>query len=258
MSYEDIEPPTPEVDRLYKAIVADYNAGKCSQEEALEKLEYQYFFSSIEIKEEMAKDFESYPFYFHGGYLLDEYISICEKSERSSSPKERDIFIQMIDGIIKKVQKSYEEGDYPEFMLSYEESAKLVYRQVEKVRSLCRKNREIKDLYEQYKDEIANIQENHVSKPVQKLSCSVGRIGILEELKNEGQLYYEKGKYIPYKTMPEFIQWCAENGYIDDGDKKDKFKDVLSPEFIYHKIMNNCNPETIKRYFRAAKKTRTK
>ena len=153
MGYEDIEPPSPEVDKLYKAIVADYKAEKySSQEEALSILESQYFFSFIEIKKEMSKDFETYPFYRWLTGEIDEYIRVCEKSETSLSS-------QMIDAVIKGVQKSDENGDDPEMMRSYDEIAKLVYLQVNKVYDLCCKNRETKKLYVKYRAEIEAMQD---------------------------------------------------------------------------------------------------
>jgi len=160
MGYEDIEPPTPEVDRLYREIVENYKSGEYrSLDEALSILESQYLFSFIEIKEVMRKDFESYPFYLWGIGGIDEYIRACEKSETSLSSKERDIFVGIIDGIIKGIQKSDEEGDEPELMRSYEEVAQQVYMQVEKIRNICHKNRETKELYEKYKSQIESISE---------------------------------------------------------------------------------------------------
>jgi len=252
MDYEDIKPPTPEVDRLYQKIVKNYKAGKyTSQEEALAILESQYFSSYIEIKEVMSKDFETYPFYRWGMVVdIDEYIKICEKSEVSSSSKERDIFIEVIDGIIKRIQKSDEEGDDPELMRKYDEVAQLVYMQVEKVRNLCRKNRETKKLYDKYKSEIENSIE------IQQQTKQDGYL-ILRDLVDEGQLKYENGEYIPYKSIPEFISWCKDNNYIDDGEKKNKYKDDLTPEFFFEKIKHDCTLETIKRYFRNAKMPRT-
>jgi len=251
MGYEDIEPPTPEVDRLYREIVSDYKAGKyISQENALGILECQYIFSYIEIKEVMSKDFETYPFYLWGTIAnIDEYIKVCEKSEISPSSKERDIYVGIIDEIIKRIEKSDEEGDDPEFMRSYNEIAQLVYIQVEKVRNLCRKNRETKELYKKYKAEIENITE------IQQQTKQDGYL-ILRDLEDEGQLKYENGKYIPYKSIPDFISWCKDNGYIDDGEKKNKYKDDLTPEFFFEKIKHDCTLETIKRYFRDAKMPR--
>lgn len=168
MGYEDIEPPTSEVDKLYKAIVADYKAGKySSKEEALSILESQYFFSFIEIKEKIR--FEGYSFFLHGKLPnIDEYIKVCEKSEISPSSIERDANAQRIDEIIKNYQVASEEGGDAELVLSYSEAAAVVYREVDKVREFCRKNRETKELYEKYKAEIETLPDI----PIKRKKCT--------------------------------------------------------------------------------------
>jgi len=156
MNYEDIEPPTPAIDILYREIVADYKAGKHnSQEEALGILESRYLFSFIDIKKELHGEFEVHPYYVYGEMgNLDEYIKICEKSENSPTPTEQDIFIQILNGVIEKVHLYTQKTDELKHIQSYADAAKCVYRQVEKVRKLSRMNRDSKILYEKYKAEI--------------------------------------------------------------------------------------------------------
>jgi len=232
MMYENIEPPTLEVDTLYREIVADYKAGKySSQDEALSILESQYFFSFIEIKEVMSKDFESYPFYRWGTGGIDEYIKVCEKSETSLSSKERDIYVGIINGIIKGIQKSDEEGDEPELMRSYEKIAQQVYMQVEKVRSICRKNRESKELYEKYKSEIAGslcipqqTEQNELKEKIELAS----KADLMVVFSLYRQFQHD------YKTLKNngYITETAEN--IENSLKWEKSKVALAQYFGIH------------------------
>ncbi|GHV79460.1 hypothetical protein AGMMS49944_12510 [Spirochaetia bacterium] len=80
---------------------------------------------------------------------------------------------------------------------------------------------------------------------------------IIRELINAGQIKYENGEYKIIKNMKDFIAWCSENGYIDDGSTKEKYKDILTPEYIFYTFKHNCKSiESIKRYFAGVKTTK--
>jgi len=68
-------------------------------------------------------------------------------------------------------------------------------------------------------------------------------IKIIKDLIEAGQLdkYPVNGKYKPYKTMPQFIQWCFDNGYKGD----------ISPEFILNNIYFSGNGGNHKRSIQA-------
>jgi hypothetical protein len=65
---------------------------------------------------------------------------------------------------------------------------------------------------------------------------------LIKDLIDEGQLKPEKedGKYVAYKTMPDFCTWCMQSVY----------EDAITPEFIFENVKSNCNLDTIKRYCR--------
>jgi len=75
-------------------------------------------------------------------------------------------------------------------------------------------------------------------------------IKLIKDLQEAGQLKMDPvdGKYVPYVTMPQFIQWCFDNGYKDD----------LSPDFILDNIYYNGNGgdkrRSIKEYMGKAKR----
>jgi hypothetical protein len=245
------------VEKVFKLIVDDYKAGNISKEQGLNEAESKYKSSLIDIKQELHENFEIFCFYRYAPCDIDEYIMACDRSVNSPSSTERDHFAQVIDRIIKGVEAdckdTLEEGE------SFHTALNTVYMEVDKIRDLCRKNREISELYEKYKAEIEGLKNETVpseSTPLKTQSASNKKISILDELVEVGQLYFEEGKYISYKSMPQFIEWCSTNGYIDAGDKKDKYQDILTPNLIYHKIKNNCSLETLKRYFRSIKETR--
>ena len=71
---------------------------------------------------------------------------------------------------------------------------------------------------------------------------------IIIDLIDAGQLYPTPigGKYKPYKSMPQFIKWCFDNGYGED----------ITPEFVFSNIAYNGNSiASIKEYVRIARKT---
>jgi hypothetical protein len=215
MGYEDIEPPLPEVDKLYKAIVADYKVGKySSQEEALSILESQYFFSFIEIKDELHGEFEAHPYYIYGEMgSLDEYIKVCEKSENSPTPTEQEIYIKMLDGLIRKVQTVAITTDNLKYIKSYDDAAKFVYRQVERVRKLCRKNRENEELYQRFKTEMEGMQPQNDEVQLEKANNSdFEQSFFIQTLKN---------KSLPaYKAMKKAI----ETDLVEYNDKWFNFR----------------------------------
>jgi hypothetical protein len=51
---------------------------------------------------------------------------------------------------------------------------------------------------------------------------------LIKNLIDAGQLEREpvNGKYRPYKSMPQFIQWCFNNGYEDDISKQFVWKNI--------------------------------
>jgi len=162
MSYENIETPTSEVDKLYREIVADYKAGKYkSQEEALAILDTRCFLSSIiDIKEELLSgEFKVRPFYYWGTGGIDGYMQLCEKLEATPPSKEHEILVEIVNDIIKGAYKSEEAGDNPELMRTYDEMAQLVWMQVDKICGMYRKNRKAKNLYEKYRAEIEAIPD---------------------------------------------------------------------------------------------------
>ena len=244
----------PEVIGLFQQVVKEVKDKGLSQKEGLKKLKKQYESNLIDIKNELRDHFEIFAFHKYLSLDVDDYITACEKLESSQSELERNNYETLIQQIINGVKADCEKHGTKK---GADATAIITVRkEVDKIRAFCRENRKILDLYEKHRDEIENTQEGDESKSPQGVSVSGGKNALLEELRNAGQLYYEKGKYIPYKSIPGFIQWCSENGYIDDGDKKDKYKDILTPDFIYHRIKNDCDLETINRYFRAVKKTR--
>jgi hypothetical protein len=62
---------------------------------------------------------------------------------------------------------------------------------------------------------------------------NVEPIKIIKDIIEAGQLDSNpvNGQYKPYKTMPQFIQWCFNNGYEDD----------ISPNFILENIVFEGN-----------------
>jgi hypothetical protein len=67
---------------------------------------------------------------------------------------------------------------------------------------------------------------------------------IIKRLIDEGQLKQEPdkktGKYITFKTPPDFFDWCFENGY----------EDKINAAFVAEYIQTNCSIETLKKYER--------
>ncbi|MDR1250721.1 MAG: hypothetical protein LBK62_00990 [Treponema sp.] len=51
---------------------------------------------------------------------------------------------------------------------------------------------------------------------------------IIKNLIDAGQLEREpvNGRYRPYKSMPQFIQWCFDNGYEEDISKQFVWKNI--------------------------------
>jgi hypothetical protein len=77
---------------------------------------------------------------------------------------------------------------------------------------------------------------------------------ILQDLIDAGQLNKDvekNGKYKPFKSTTDFIDWCIYNKYIDENKKG---IDDLTPEFFDKYIETGCNKDTIKKYFERAKK----
>jgi len=70
---------------------------------------------------------------------------------------------------------------------------------------------------------------------------------LIKELIDAGQLDREpvNRKYKPYKTMPQFIQWCFDNGYADE----------ISKNFIWQNIyFRGDSIRSIELYISKAKK----
>jgi hypothetical protein len=65
------------------------------------------------------------------------------------------------------------------------------------------------------------------------VAANIEPIKIIKDIIEAGQLDPNpvNGQYKPYKTMPQFIQWCFNNGYEDD----------LSPNFILENIFFEGN-----------------
>jgi len=249
MNYEDIEPPTPAIDILYREIIADYKAGKHhSQEEALTILESCYIFSFVDIKEELHGEFEVHPYYIYGGMgNLDEYINVCEKSENSPTATEQDIFVQILNGLIKKVHVFAQKTDELKHIQSYDDAAKCVYRQVEKVRKLSRRNRESKKLYDKYKSEIESIPEIKKHKKINKNN----ETAFIKLLLDTGQIETEKaenGKYNLVDSAENFIHWYIYNNYQENDNYQ------FLPKYMEKYINHSCTIETLKRYVRKKRK----
>jgi hypothetical protein len=250
MDYEDIEPPTPEVDKLYQDIITEYKAGKySSQEEALTILESRYFFSFIDIKEELHGEFEVHPYYIYGEMgNLDEYIRVCEKSDNSPTSTEQDIFIQILNGLIKKVHVFAQKTDELKHIKSYEDAAKCVYRQVEKVRKLSRMNRESKELYEKYKSQIESIPETKKHKKVITKDDEIAFIKLLLDAVQIETERAENGKYNLVDSAENFIHWYIYNNYQEN----EKYQ--FLPKYMEKYINHHCTIETLKRYVRDKRK----
>ena len=158
MNNEDIEPPTPDVDRLYRDIVANYKVGKySSQEEALAELKKQHEATLIDIKKELHEHFEYFAFYRYIKCEIDDYIRVCEKIENSPSAQEREDYEKIIRVIIDGVKADCDYyGKYPDG--DSDVTATLTVRnEVDKIRALCRENRKREEIYEQCKAELESI-----------------------------------------------------------------------------------------------------
>jgi len=232
MDYEDIEPPTPDVDRLYRDIVANYKAGKySSQEEALSILEYQYYFSFIDIKNELQEEFDAHPFYVYGAMgSLDEYIKVCEKSINSPTITEKEIYAKILEGLIRKVQAFAEKTDNLKYLQSYDDTAKCVYRQTEKIWKLSRKNEESKKAYEKYRAEIEGVHTVNKNQQIGDLSQSNYQNNFfMQILKNDAKQAFEcmkkaiqnglveyKNNYFNFKCDKGCVGlFFSEAGYTD-------------------------------------------
>ena len=250
MNYEDIEPPIPEIDKLYRDIVTEYKAGNYnSLEEALTILESRYLFSFIDIKEELHGEFEVHPYYVYGEMgNLDEYIKVCEKSESSPTSTEQEIFIQILNGLIKKVHLFAQKTDKLKNIQNYEDAAKCIYRQVERVRKLSRMNSESKKLYEKYKSEIESIPERKKHKKIITKNDEVGFIKLLLDAVQIETERAENEKYNLVDSAENFIHWYIYNNYQEN----EKYK--FLPEYMEKYMNHNCTLESLKRYVRDKRK----
>jgi hypothetical protein len=245
-------------------IVKDYKDGKLTTEQALDKIGTKYNTSLIDIKKEMHDQFEIFQFYRKVPCDVDEYINACDRLENSPSPQERENYETIIQKIINGVKTDCDDVWGQGQDNSSSTAILNVRKEVDKIREFCRQNRETKELYEKYKAKIEAGPDTPEKSQTPSLSLPQEDIipenvpRILKDLIDAGQLSYKNGKYTPNKSMPDFISWCSENGYIEVGDKKDKYKDDLTPQFVFDNIIHGCTLETINRYFRSTKQTKEK
>jgi hypothetical protein len=98
---------------------------------------------------------------------------------------------------------------------------------------------------------ILNKKNEEMAKKIETLEAKIndGPQQIIKNLTDGGRLESEpiNGQYKPYETMPQFIQWCFNNGYGD-----------LSPQFLLNNIFfkgrGGDKLRSIKEYIKKAKK----
>ena len=151
--------PVLSAEALFSKIVDDCITGNISKEKALTKLKKKYESTLINIKKELHEHFEIFAFHKYIKCDIDDYIKICDKIENSPSVQEREDYEEIIKVIIDGVKAdcdfygNKQQGD------STITSIRTVRNEVDKIRLLCRKNRERTELFEKHKTGIENIQE---------------------------------------------------------------------------------------------------
>ncbi len=229
-----------------------YRAGKLSQEEAIKELNKKWKSGLRFFRRKMKKIMEKHEFYrfLPGG--INELIDIHDKIINSVSESERKkiegIYQNIINAYLKEI-RTKSAGKQTIGALDIDRAKAAIYMERDEIANLCQEERIISTYYKDYVAKIVKATE-----PLQQINKH--ELPILKELVDAGQLKYENGNYLPYKTMPEFIAWCSENNYMDNGDKVNKYKDDLPPSFVFENIKHTCTIETIKRYFRDVKNPR--
>jgi hypothetical protein len=133
----------------------DCISGKILKEQALELLKSKHKSALIDIKQKFGKDRQSLCCYVPCDF--DEWIKICDGSERSKPFPERKYKDDLIQRVIDKYAAECRKND-----LESGDCVSEVYSEVNQIQNWCRENREITELYEKYKAEIQVLPEtNH-------------------------------------------------------------------------------------------------
>jgi hypothetical protein len=93
--------------------------------------------------------------------------------------------------------------------------------------------KELKSIKQNIKEEVREAVKEKMSggeiPPALELGTdSISSPKIIKDLIDAGQLDKEpqNDRYKPYKSMPQFIQWCFNNGYGDDISKQFILKNI--------------------------------
>jgi hypothetical protein len=146
------------LDVLFSQIVNGYTKGEVSKEKALAKLMKKHESTLIDIKKELHEHFEQFAFHKYIKCDIDEYIEICNKIENSPSVQEREDYEELIRIIIDGAKADCDYYGYGQQGDSAIIAIRTVRNEVDKIRALCRENKEKTELYEKYKVEIEDRQ----------------------------------------------------------------------------------------------------
>ena len=139
---------------LFLQVIDDCIAGKTSKEQALIELKKKYDASIIDIEKELQEHFKYFAFHEYIKLDIDEYIKICDKIENSQSAQEREDYEKIIQIIIDRVKADCDYYGHGQQGNSDITAILNVRNEVDKIRALCRKNRERTELFEKCKAEI--------------------------------------------------------------------------------------------------------
>jgi hypothetical protein len=145
----------------YMLIAHKCRNGEISQEQAIIEINKKYKKTLKYIKQEMTKIMEESGFYRFVSGGIDELISIYDKTVYNKIESEREyyenIYSKIIEDFLSDTKKQADEQGVSG-KLDFDHARRAIIEERDKIAEICNTQRDIKEQYEKFVREIANIE----------------------------------------------------------------------------------------------------